>query len=1193
MFIHLYRPLTCLVVLLTSVVLTANAQTPYFDPVPANRLRVDASMTKHIKKLSFYNLKDAQLRTYLAKAPLEFTKKGTALPLAIPLPNGTVETFDMVESPVLAPEIAAKHPEIKTYNGKGQTHKNYTIRVSFTALGFNAIILGVEGDAVYFDKVSTRQADQLYMTYFGRDAQRPERIKPFGPASKCGTVDLNKPVLPNQSKDKGGRKQGALNNTGTVIRSFRLALAATGEFTQQAVYGGNRNLAFAGIVGYVNRLKAVYQAELSIEFVLVSDVTAVYANPATDPYTGSQSTMLGQNQANLDALIGNANYDLGHVLTTELGSGGGVASRGVVCDASSKGRGVSGVGDGSFAPIFDDQLLCHEIGHQFDMSHSYNSSIPVCTTRAPETSVEPGAGATIMSYGFTCDESPNDDNYERPAYGPFLNFHSTNFEQAEAYIATISCFTSRPFNNTVPTITMPANRTIPKSTPFALSGSATDDDADLSYSWEGMNIGTIEPDASTLANTAQPPFFRSYEPVFTGTRTFPRLGAILDGSNYAKGDKLPSVGIVTTHRLTVRDSYGGVAYKEMSVTVAGNSGPFLETTNLAGSYSGGTAKTITWSVANTTAAPVSCATVNILLSTDGGVTFPTTLVANTPNDGSQSVTLPGLTTNQARIKIASSNNIFFDISNRNFTILPIPTVAVTAPDSVASEPPGPSGGGRLSASSPATPFRLVKRSANARISADEPATDHAIFRFERDHAGADDRLTVEYELSGTAIHNTDHFFDDTTHFEAGEFAFDLYVYPSHDVHPEDHETLTLTLLDPDHHQVHPTDNSATITILDNDGPAQPFSITAVTTISCTPVGNRINLSFNPQYTGLSGQAITFQVVNELSPTTASGPYTLQLYADNPTLTLKAVQSGTAGEVSFSYNWLAACNNTVPPNPDPTGPFAITGVTTVSCTPVNDRINLTFNPQYSGLSGQAVTFSVVNELAPTTQSGPYSLALYADNPVLILKATQSGTAGETSFSYNWVAACSGGGSFGITAVTMVSCQTLSAGQRQLSFTPQYSGLNGQAITFSVANELSPTTASGPYTLRLYTDNPVITLKASQLGMAGEASFPYNWVGACNGGSARIGAEPVAPLQMRVLGNPAQNGQVSVEVLGAGGQPLRINLTNLRGQTIGSYQVERAGSVEQHTFEMSRQSAGQLLLRATTPSQSQTVKVIKPD
>ncbi|GAB3223805.1 hypothetical protein GCM10027423_59200 [Spirosoma arcticum] len=576
-------------------------------------------------------------------------------------------------------------------------------------------------------------------------------------------------------------------------------------------------------------------------------------------------------------------------------------------------------------------------------------------------------------------------------------------------------------------------------------------------------------------------------------------------------------------------------------------------------------------------------------------------------------------------------------------------------------------------------------------------------------------------------------------------------------------------------------------------PTAPFAITGVTTLDCTPVANRINVNFNPRYAGLNGQPISFSVVNELSPTTAPGPYTLQLYPDNPTIILKAVQSGTAGEASFSYNWLAACNslsmvtpnNTAPtttgianqsgtvnqgfslnvassfsdaetPNglsysatglpaglslsgstisgtpsmsgvstvtvtaTDPgslsvatsfsltvspaasmtsTGTFSITGVTTIDCTPVANRIAINFNPRYAGLNGQPISFSVINELSPTTAPGPYSLTLYPDNPVITLKAVQSGTTGEASFSYNWLAACNSlsmvspnntaptttgianqsgtvnqgfslnvassfsdaetpnglsfsatglpaglslSGStisgtpsmsgvsnvtvvatdpgslsvatsftftvspssttvsppptspFSITGVTTVSCTVISPGQREVSFTPQYAGTNGQPISFSVVNELSPTTAPGPYTLRLYTDNPTITLKATQSGTAGEATFSYNWFAACtNGSGARVGVEPVAELSVRVLGNPVQNGQVRVEVRGAAGQSLRLLLTDLRGQAIGTHSVKQAGMLEQHVFEIGRQAGGVLLLRASTPAHSQTVKVLQID
>ncbi|GAB3972401.1 hypothetical protein GCM10028806_24440 [Spirosoma terrae] len=93
-------------------------------------------------------------------------------------------------------------------------------------------------------------------------------------------------------------------------------------------------------------------------------------------------------------------------------------------------------------------------------------------------------------------------------------------------------------------------------------------------------------------------------------------------------------------------------------------------------------------------------------------------------------------------------------------------------------------------------------------------------------------------------------------------------------------------------------------------------------------------------------------------------------------------------------------------------------------------------------------------------------------------------------------------FAITGVQTVSCETVSAGLRRVRFTPQYAGVTGQTISFRVENELAATTASCPYTLNLYTDNPAITLKAQQVGSGGEVSYRYNWLAACSA-PARVG------------------------------------------------------------------------------------------
>ena len=362
MLANLYSKIVVLLLLFTQGTQVASAQTNYFEPIPTGRMRLDAAVTKHIKKQVFYQLKESELRAYLTKAPLEFTTNKASVPLQMPLPDGTQETFAMYESPVLAPQLAAKHPEIKTYAGHGQTNPSHTIRIGFTSQGFNALILGLNTNAAYYDKVSGDTADRRYRIYYASDAQKPAFTKAFGQSNKCGTLDAPaKLAQPPGKSANGGRRAASATDVGNVLRTFRFAVAADAEFT--ALYGGNANAAYAGLVGYVNRLNAAYRRELSVALMLVSDVTVVYTNPATDPYTNDdQAMMLTENQANLDLAIGSANYDIGHVLGYAGSSGGGIAIRPSVCDNSVKGQGVSGVGDGSYAPIFDDVLFAHERG---------------------------------------------------------------------------------------------------------------------------------------------------------------------------------------------------------------------------------------------------------------------------------------------------------------------------------------------------------------------------------------------------------------------------------------------------------------------------------------------------------------------------------------------------------------------------------------------------------------------------------------------------------------------------------------------------------------------------------------------------------------------------------------------------------------------------------------------------------------
>jgi uncharacterized protein (TIGR03437 family) len=134
-----------------------------------------------------------------------------------------------------------------------------------------------------------------------------------------------------------------------------------------------------------------------------------------------------------------------------------------------------------------------------------------------------------------------------------------------------------------------------------------------------------------------------------------------------------------TFRVTVRDNHtgsGGVNTDAMRVNVRADSGPFaVIAPGASTTWTAGSTQTVNWSVANTASTPINCANVRILLSTDGGNSFPTVLAASTPNTGAATITVPNLPTSTARVKVEAIGNIFFNISLPSFAIAPGSTAA--------------------------------------------------------------------------------------------------------------------------------------------------------------------------------------------------------------------------------------------------------------------------------------------------------------------------------------------------------------------------------------------------------------------------------------------------------------------------------------------------------------------------------------
>ena len=643
----------------------------------------------------------AALRPVLNAAPLEGTAaaaRGAAgAVLALPLPDGTTGRFRLVEAPVLAPELAAAYPQIKTYAGYGLDDPSASIRCDLTPLGFHAQILSRTMGTMYIDPVSLADPTH-YLSFFRRDMNRAAR----GERQGCGFVpSADDPALGARAAAPGQATATASNSpervqifVGATLRSYRLAQACTNQY--RVARGGTTVSALASMTTTVNRVTGVYEKELAVRLVMIPNTSVLIATTNT-PYTNNDAfAMLQQNQTRVDQLIGAANYDIGHVFAT---SNGGVASRGSVCTNGQKARGVTGLPNPVGDP-FDIDYVAHEMGHQFGSNHPFNGVTGSCTggNRNAATSWEPGSGSTIMSYAGIC--APQNVQNNSDAY-----FHSGSFQEIQTEINTTSCFTTLPTGNTAPTVTVPASgKVIPRSTPFRLTAQGADADGDaLTYNWEEMDIGgatgRAPSNATNQVANQTDPLFRSWPATASPTRYFPQLSKIISGATPVIGEALPTVNRTLRFRCTVRDEHvssimglvvGGVNYSgNVTMTVSSAAGPFVvQAPN--GPLSGaqqwfvGSPATVTWDVANTAPAPVNCSNVDILLSRDGGLTYPDTLAANVPNSGTATFTVPIniVPTTTARVMVHARNNFFFDISNANFTVQ-----APQAPDYALSVTP--------------------------------------------------------------------------------------------------------------------------------------------------------------------------------------------------------------------------------------------------------------------------------------------------------------------------------------------------------------------------------------------------------------------------------------------------------------------------------------------------------------------------
>ncbi len=608
------------------------------------------------QNFKLFSLDYQTFKQVISQAPLEkiVSASKSEFIITIPTPEGNIEKFRIVEAPIFEKGLAEKYPDIKSYAGQGIDKPGSIIRFDFSPYGFNAIIFPAEGQTIY---INALRKDVVAVFY------KSNEIKS---AFKCGIEEKFINQI-NQTHRNGSVLKNADDGR---LRTFRLAAATNGEFSQKALDGTEtsdaerKSKVLAAINTDLTRANGIYEKDFGIRMLLVTNEDQIiYLYPASDPWTSSSQWNSGT-QTTIDNVIGNANYDIGHLLAgvaTTSGNNGNAGCIGCVCVTGSKGSGFTAHTDLTGDPLVVDYWT-HEMGHQFGANHTFTFQ-----NEGTGVNMEPGSGSTIMGYaGITgsTDVQPHSDDY----------FHAASISQITDYIKTAPCAVSTITGDNTPTANAGLDYTIPKSTAFALNGTGTDADASdvLTYTWEQYDTYASGSNTFPSATATSGPVFRSILYSTNPTRVFPNLTTILAGNTTNTWEAVPSVARALNFRFTVRDNHAGGGNNnsdDMKVTVSSASGPFAVTApNTNVSWAANSSQTITWNVASSNLSPVNCANVKISLSADGGNTFPNVLSASTPNDGSETLTMPNITGTQCRVKIEAVGNIFFDISNTNFTL---------------------------------------------------------------------------------------------------------------------------------------------------------------------------------------------------------------------------------------------------------------------------------------------------------------------------------------------------------------------------------------------------------------------------------------------------------------------------------------------------------------------------------------------
>lgn len=635
---------------------TISSAAPEWDPRTSTSLPVEARIV---------TVDGAALRVWLASF-VEAVDVGEAQPqavelLSIPLPNDEEARFRIEPVAVLPDALARSHPGVVTVRGIDQRDRSRTLRATLRGERFDARIQDGSG-TVAFRPIE----GDIYAVYRLSGSRRRGLRRCNTPGAK----DSDGIVVPTVSAFAG------------ETRTMRLAIATTGEFV--GLVGGTQASAIAEIAHVVNLVSGIYERELGIQFQLVTaNDKIVFTDPATDGFTdGDEHKMILEAQQIIDTEIGDANYDIGHVLA---GAGGGLAELESACVTGKKAMGVSPA-EGSVDDDFVVSYLAHELGHQLGADHTYNGTHGGCThaNYSLSTAFEPGSGSTIMSYAGICGHDniqAHSDEY----------FHFASLEEIHGHTRSTAC-SAIPVTrsgNRAPRMTAGPDLYVPRATPFWLHTAVTDPDDDpVLLTWEQSDLGPRQ--SMLAADNGSSPLIRSFGPSTSDTRYFPNDWALVHNVT-DPADRLPEKARDLGFRITARDARpdgAGVSFQNQLVKVVGTAGPFRVVEPTPSPHAGW--MPIEWSVADTDQPPLEVSTVDIALSRDG-IRYEFWLGNDELNDGVTLSRLPSFNSPASRLFVLANGRPFYstthqpiDIRSYEFAALVVPQ---TAPGFATSLPP--------------------------------------------------------------------------------------------------------------------------------------------------------------------------------------------------------------------------------------------------------------------------------------------------------------------------------------------------------------------------------------------------------------------------------------------------------------------------------------------------------------------------